>query len=156
MARPELCCFRNGFFAAVAATCPPTFSRTVKFAYRGQEAKTIPGFYVCHQKFQTILTSRAILHSTLACLSFTRILSVLIADGMALLWHANKALATCFCGPDNPRMNERKKVGRPPVAPDKELVHGTLRLTRAQWEKVRMAGVPALRLLIDRWRPKKP
>ena len=50
-------------------------------------------------------------------------------------------------------MEERKKTGRPRAAPDKELVHGTLRLTRAQWEKVRMAGVPALRLLIDRWRP---
>jgi len=53
-------------------------------------------------------------------------------------------------------MEDRKKTGRPHVAPDKELVHGTLRLTRAQWEKVRTAGVPALRLLIDRWRPKKP
>ena len=53
-------------------------------------------------------------------------------------------------------MEERKKTGRPRAAPDKELVHGTLRLTRAQWEKVRMAGVPALRLLIDRWCQNKP
>jgi len=72
------------------------------------------------------------------------------------LWRNNEALATGFCGVDNPGMEERKKTGRPRAAPDKELVHGTLRLTRAQWEKVRMAGVPALRLLIDRWRPKKP
>lgn len=29
-------------------------------------------------------------------------------------------------------MEELKKTGRPPVAPDKALVHGTLRLTRAR------------------------
>jgi hypothetical protein len=75
---------------------------------------------------------------------------------MALLWHENATLASCSRATDNSGMEERKKTGRPPVALDKELVHGTLRLTRAQWEKVRMAGVPALRLLIDRWRPKKP
>jgi hypothetical protein len=75
---------------------------------------------------------------------------------MALLWHKNTTLASCSRATDNSGMEERKKTGRPPVAPDKELVHGTLRLTRAQWEKVRMAGVPALRLLIDRWHPKKP
>ena len=73
-----------------------------------------------------------------------------------LLWHENMELASRYCVTDNPLMNERKKTGRPPVAPDKELVHGTLRLTPAQWDKVRMAGVPALRLLIDRWRVKKP
>ena len=93
---------------------------------------------------------------TPACLSLTRILSVFTTVCMSLLWHNNATFAIRSCGTDNPGMDERKKTGRPPVAPDKELVHGTLRLTRAQWEKVRMAGVPALRLLIDRWRPKKP
>ena len=88
-----------------------------------------------------------VFHANLECLDCWR---------HGLLWHTKKSLATGFCGVDNPGMNERKKVGRPPVAADKELVHGTLRLTRSQWAKIDMAGLPALRLLIDRWRPKKP
>lgn len=75
---------------------------------------------------------------------------------MVLLWHEKEPVASRSCATDNLGMEDRKKTGRPPVAPDKELVHGTLRLTRAQWEKVRTAGVPALRLLIDRWHQKKP
>jgi hypothetical protein len=44
--------------------------------------------------------------------------------------------------------------GRPPVPPDRELVQRSIRLTRAQWEKIDRAGLPQLRALIDRWRPK--
>ena len=54
-------------------------------------------------------------------------------------------------------MTEQKKpVGRPPVPPEKELVQRSIRMTRSQWEKVDAAGLPALRKLIDRWKPKEP
>ena len=52
-------------------------------------------------------------------------------------------------------MDEPKKLrGRPPVPPGKELVQRSIRITRAQWDKVDAAGLPELRRLIDRWRPK--
>ena len=54
-------------------------------------------------------------------------------------------------------MNDLKKhIGRPPTPPEKELVQRSIRLTRTQWAKVDAAGLPALRKLIDRWKPKEP
>ena len=53
-------------------------------------------------------------------------------------------------------MEKSRKPGRPPVPPDKKLVHRTLRLTRSQWAKIDLAGLPALRALLELWQVKKP
>jgi len=47
---------------------------------------------------------------------------------------------------------QKKPVGRPPKAPEQKLEQRSLRLTPAQWAKVDLYGLAALRKLIDRWR----
>ena len=50
----------------------------------------------------------------------------------------------------------KSKGGRPRKNPDEYLVQRSIRLTREQWAKVDEAGLPALRKLIDKWKPKPP
>ena len=46
----------------------------------------------------------------------------------------------------------RKPPGRPRKTADEKLEQRSVRLTRAQWQKIDVAGLEELRKLIDRWR----
>lgn len=50
----------------------------------------------------------------------------------------------------------KNKGGRPKKDPDDVLIQRSIRLSKAQWEKIDAAGLFALRKLIDRWKPKPP
>jgi hypothetical protein len=45
---------------------------------------------------------------------------------------------------------EKRPIGRPPLPADQKLEHRSIRLTRAQWEKLGALGLPWLRRLIDK------
>lgn len=51
---------------------------------------------------------------------------------------------------------QKNKGGRPKKDPAEYLVQRSIRLTGEQWAKVDEAGLPALRKLLDRWKPKPP
>jgi len=54
---------------------------------------------------------------------------------------------------DNAMMETLKKpIGRPPKPADEKLEQRSIRLTRAQWQKIDVAGLDRLRELINRWR----
>jgi len=50
----------------------------------------------------------------------------------------------------------KKITGRPLKFPGERLEQRSIRLTKAQWAKVDVAGLEALRKLISRWRIKNP
>jgi hypothetical protein len=54
----------------------------------------------------------------------------------------------------NTDKSPKKPRGRPAVAPEDKLELLNLRVTASQREKIKAAGLPALRALIDRWKPK--
>lgn len=48
---------------------------------------------------------------------------------------------------------QKKPLGRPKKPDSERLVLRSIRMTSAQWEKIDMAGVEALRALVDKWKP---
>ncbi|MBK6998971.1 MAG: hypothetical protein IPH35_02995 [Rhodoferax sp.] len=49
---------------------------------------------------------------------------------------------------------QKKTIGRPKKPDSERLILRSIRMTPAQWEKIDAAGVEALRVLIDKWKPK--